>query len=100
MNITEKTGKVVGMLSVTDSQDLIVMTQNGILIRQPIRDIRVIGRNTQGVKLIRLEAGDQIADITTVAHHDDFIDDETNDELDSIQNQDTEITEVSDNTES
>jgi len=70
MNITEKTGKVIGMLSVTDSEDLIVMTQNGILIRQPVKDIRTIGRNTQGVKLIRLEEGDRIADITLVARDD------------------------------
>jgi DNA gyrase subunit A len=68
MNITEKTGKVVGMLSVVDVDDLVVMTVNGILIRQSIRDIRVIGRNTQGVKLIRLDEGDAIADITIVTH--------------------------------
>ncbi len=68
MNITEKTGKVVAMKSVLDSEDLIVITTNGILIRQPIDKIRTIGRNTQGVKLIRLEPDDKIADITTVLH--------------------------------
>ncbi len=71
MNITEKTGKVVGMLSALDTQDLVVITQNGILIRQPIKEIRVIGRNTQGVRLINLEPGDIIADITTVSHNED-----------------------------
>lgn len=100
MNITEKTGKVVGMLSVTDSQDLIVMTQNGILIRQPIRDIRVIGRNTQGVKLIRLEPGDQIADITTVAHYDDFIDNDTDNGIENEENQNSETNGMSATTES
>jgi DNA gyrase subunit A len=73
MNVTEKTGKVVGMLSALDTQDLVVITQNGILIRQPIKAIRVIGRNTQGVKLIRLEPGDIIADITTVSHNEDVV---------------------------
>lgn len=66
MNITDKTGKVVSILEITDSDDLVVMTQGGILIRQPADEIRVIGRNTQGVRLIRLEEGDTIADITTV----------------------------------
>ena len=70
MNVTEKTGKVVGMLSVVDSEDLVVMTENGILIRQPIKDIRTIGRNTQGVRLIRLDQDDSIADITVVARDD------------------------------
>ena len=73
MNITEKTGKVVGMLSVSDSQDLVVMTAKGILIRQQVSDIRTLGRNTQGVKLIRLDDGDSIADITAVNRDDDDI---------------------------
>jgi DNA gyrase subunit A len=78
MNITEKTGKVVGMLSALDTQDLVVITQNGILIRQPIKEIRVIGRNTQGVRLINLEPGDIIADITTVSHNEDVDENEKN----------------------
>jgi len=80
MNVTEKTGKVVGMLSALDTQDLVVITQNGILIRQPIKAIRVIGRNTQGVKLIRLESGDIIADITTVSHNEDVEENGENEE--------------------
>ncbi len=57
MNVTDKTGKVVSIIEVTDSDDLVVMTQGGILIRQPASEIRVIGRNTQGVRLIRLDEG-------------------------------------------
>lgn len=68
MNITEKTGKVVRLLPVMDDQDLIVITTGGILIRQDISKIRTIGRNTQGVRLIKLDKGDLIADITTIAH--------------------------------
>lgn len=75
MNITEKTGKVVSLLEITDTDDLIVMTQGGILIRQPASEIRVIGRNTQGVRLIRLDDGDTIADITSVPHDDEDVDD-------------------------
>jgi DNA gyrase subunit A len=56
------------------------MTTNGILIRQHVEDVRVIGRNTQGVKLIRLEEGDGIAAITTVTREDEEEDgDETPD---------------------
>lgn len=65
MNITRKTGDVIGMLSALDSEDLVVMTKNGVLIRQGVEAIRTIGRNTQGVRLIRLDEGDAIADITT-----------------------------------
>lgn len=71
MNVTSKTGKVVGYLSAFDSQDLVVITENGVLIRQAMKDIRVIGRNTQGVKLIRLDNADRIADIATVNKDDD-----------------------------
>ncbi|MCS6999495.1 MAG: DNA gyrase subunit A [Bacteroidota bacterium] len=63
MNITEKTGNVVALLEITDDDDLVVITKSGRLIRQPARDIRLIGRNTQGVRLIRLEEGEEIADI-------------------------------------
>lgn len=71
MNITDKTGEVVSIMEVQDTDDLVVMTTGGILIRQPVKDVRIIGRNTQGVRLIRLEEGDQIADITTVPHEED-----------------------------
>lgn len=71
MNITEKTGTLAGILEITDSDDLVVMTNNGVLIRQPVKDIRVIGRNTQGTRLIKLDSGDSIADITNVPRDED-----------------------------
>ncbi len=71
MNITEKTGPICAILEVADTEDLVVMTVNGILIRQHVEDVRISGRNTQGVKLIRLEEGDTIAAITTVTREDD-----------------------------
>ncbi len=66
MKITPKTGKVIGIVKVTDNDDLFVVTSKGIIIRQPISNISLLGRHTQGVKLIRLEQGDTIADITAV----------------------------------
>lgn len=71
MNITEKTGNICAILEVSDTEDLVVMTVNGILIRQHVDEVRLSGRNTQGVKLIRLEEGDGIAAITTVTREDE-----------------------------
>jgi len=66
MKVNDKTGKVVGILKVSDTDDLFVITARGVIIRQPVYQIRLIGRNTQGVKLIRLDPGDFISDITVV----------------------------------
>ena len=79
MNVTDKTGNICAILEVADTDDLVVMTTNGILIRQPIKDIRTLGRNTQGVRLIRLDEGDAIADITTVTREEDEIEGESSD---------------------
>ncbi len=81
MNVTEKTGKVVRLLTASDLDDLIVITQKGILIRQPVAAIRTIGRNTQGVKLIRLDEGDKIADVTIVNHENDDNEDNNENEI-------------------
>lgn len=71
MRITPKTGPITRMVIAYDTEDLVVITKNGILIRQSIENIRTIGRNTQGVKLIRLDNNDTIADITTIQDDDD-----------------------------
>lgn len=81
MNITPKTGRVVGMLSALDTMDLVVITTKGVLIRLPMNRISTIGRNTQGVKLIRLDQGDTIADITYVTRDEDSIDTNGEEEL-------------------
>lgn len=78
MNVTPKTGNVIRLLSAYDEDDLVVITVNGILIRQSMKQIRTIGRNTQGVKLIRLDSDDRIADITRVTREED-----TEDEVDN-----------------
>ncbi|MGA2297850.1 MAG: DNA gyrase C-terminal beta-propeller domain-containing protein, partial [FCB group bacterium] len=87
MNITERTGQVIQMLTALDTEDLMVITSKGIIIRQPIKEIRIIGRNTQGVRLIRLDEGDSIADITTV----------TRDESDNGNGDDDEVEQNGDN---
>ena len=66
MNVTEKTGKLVGLLGVAETEDLMISCKSGITIRMPVRGISELGRATQGVKLIRVEEGDEIAAITKV----------------------------------
>lgn len=66
LNITEKTGQLVAIKSVTDADDLMITTTSGITIRMEASDLRVMGRATQGVRLIRLDEGDEIADVTVV----------------------------------
>jgi DNA gyrase subunit A len=62
-----RNGPVVGMKSVTDNDELIVMTTGGMIIRSPISGVRTIGRNTQGVRFIALQPDDMVSDIVRVA---------------------------------
>lgn len=62
----EKVGNLVAMLEVKDSDDLIIITSNGIVNRQHVEDIRVMGRATSGVRLIRLEEGDTVSAVARV----------------------------------
>jgi DNA gyrase subunit A len=64
IHVTEKTGKLVGILAVTMQEDLIITCKSGVTIRMPVNDISEQGRATQGVKLIRVDEGDEIAAIT------------------------------------
>jgi len=66
INITDKTVDLIALKAVTDEDDLMIITQNGIAIRLAVRGVRVMGRNTQGVRLINLRGGDQIAAATQV----------------------------------
>lgn len=66
MQITEKTGKLVAITNVSDDEDLMIINRSGITIRMSIDELRVMGRATQGVKLINLRGKDYIASITTV----------------------------------
>jgi DNA gyrase subunit A len=64
INVTEKTGKLVGMMDVNEKEDLMITCKSGVTIRMKVADISEQGRATQGVKLIRLDEGDEIAAIT------------------------------------
>lgn len=67
MSVTQKTGAVVAIKAVKDDNDLMITSKSGVVIRMRVDDIRVMGRATQGVKVIRLDAKDEIADVTVVA---------------------------------
>lgn len=73
INITDKTGKLVGILNVTDSDDLMIINKSGIAIRLAVSNLRVMGRATQGVKLINLRNNDAIAAVSKVAHDDEEV---------------------------
>src|SRR5439155_19131087 len=68
INITDKTGFLVGIKAVTDANDLMIITRNGITIRMNVSDLRVMGRATQGVRLINIQENDSIAAVTKVDH--------------------------------
>jgi DNA gyrase subunit A len=68
---TDRNGKVVGMLAVTDEDDLIMISEGGIVVRIAVKDIRTMGRATQGVRFIRLEPGDKLVSIARVVKEDD-----------------------------
>ncbi|MBT8219360.1 MAG: DNA gyrase subunit A, partial [Bacteroidia bacterium] len=70
MNITSKTGSLITIKAVEDTDDLMIVTKSGITIRMPVNDIRVMGRATQGVKVINLGKGESIADVTVISASD------------------------------
>ncbi len=71
INVTEKTGHLVAIKSVTDENDLMIITKNGITIRMNVSDLRVMGRATQGVRLINIQDNDDIAAVTKVDHEEE-----------------------------
>jgi DNA gyrase subunit A len=71
INITDKTGELVGIKSVTDENDLMIITKNGITIRLNVASLRVMGRATQGVRLINVQENDAIAAVTKVDHEEE-----------------------------
>lgn len=71
MNITDKTGKLVALKNVTEDNDLLIITQSALIIRMAVSDIKLAGRNTQGVKLINIRDNDSIASVSVVAKSDE-----------------------------
>jgi DNA gyrase subunit A len=66
LNITDKTGKLASIKAVNDEDDLIIINKSGVLIRLEVKSLRVMGRATQGVKLINIKDSDSIASVTKV----------------------------------
>jgi len=71
ISITEKTGNLVSIKNVTDDDDLMIINKSGIAIRMAVQDLRVMGRATQGVKLINLKGKDSIAAVAKVMHEEE-----------------------------
>jgi DNA gyrase subunit A len=82
ISVTDKTGKLVSLKNVTDNDDLMIINKSGIAIRMEVSSLRVMGRATQGVKLINLKDNDAIAAVAKVVHDDDNIEDLENIEVD------------------
>jgi DNA gyrase subunit A len=75
ISITEKTGKLVSIKNVSDNDDLMIINKSGIAIRMEVASLRVMGRATQGVKLINLKNTDSIAALAKVVHEEDEVTD-------------------------
>ncbi|MBK6765383.1 MAG: DNA gyrase subunit A [bacterium] len=71
LKTTDKTGRMVAMKEVGDSDDLIIITEQGVVIRQNVKDIRTMSRVTQGVRVIKLDSGDKVADVAKIVNEDD-----------------------------
>lgn len=84
LNITDKTGKLIAIKSVTDDEDLMIINKSGIVIRLAVSTLRIMGRATQGVKLIDLRGNDQIAAVTKVEHVEE--EEETSENAETVEN--------------
>ena len=87
ISITEKTGDLVAIKNVDDSNGLMIINKSGIAIRMAVEDLRVMGRATQGVKLIYIKDGDSIAAVAKVIHEKD--EDQHDEELESTEENNT-----------
>ena len=71
LKTSEKVGRMIAIMDVLDTDDLLLITSHGKVIREKVEDIKVIGRNTQGVRLMRLADDDTIADVARVVREED-----------------------------
>lgn len=96
MNVTEKTGSLIAIKGVVDTDDLMIINKSGIVIRTPVSEIRVLGRATQGVRLINLKNDDSIAAVAYVENPEtaeglqDNINEIIEEAIDSIENPETD----------
>ena len=87
INVTEKTGELVTIKNVTDADDLMIINKSGIVIRIAVSELRVMGRATQGVRLISLKANDEIASVARIDHEEE---EEVEEQLDGEENPNNE----------
>jgi DNA gyrase subunit A len=80
ISVTEKTGELVAIKNVTDEDDLMIINKSGLTIRMAVSDLRVMGRATQGVRLINIKEKDSIAAVAKVMQEDDEDEDVLNDD--------------------
>ena len=76
MSLITETGKLISIMEVVEDDDLMIITDGGIMIRQSVNKLNIIGRNTQGGKLIKLEEKAQIASVTKVIKEDEVSEEE------------------------
>ena len=75
INVTDKTGELIAIKDITDKDDLMIINKSGIVIRIAASELRVMGRATQGVRLITLKGDDEIASVAKVEHEDEVLED-------------------------
>ena len=80
LNATDKTGKIVSTIEVGDKDKFVVSTKKGVVIRTSVKDIRVMGRATQGVRVIKLQDGDRVVDIAKLAGDEEVVDNSENED--------------------
>ncbi|NBC59072.1 MAG: DNA gyrase subunit A [Bacteroidetes bacterium] len=85
ISVTEKTGNLVSLKSVTDQDELMIIKKSGVAIRMSMNELRTMGRATQGVKLINIKDGDAIAAVAKI-----MVEDDENDDIKDIENQDNQ----------
>ncbi|WP_179887205.1 DNA gyrase subunit A [Bacillus sp. AFS088145] len=90
LNVTDKNGKMISLKCVSDEQDLMLITESGVMIRMPIEQISRLGRVTQGVKLIKLDQEGHVATVAIAAKEEEEIDEEAENEaeLTTLENED------------
>ncbi len=71
IKVTGKNGEAVGLMTVSDKDELLLITEKGMIVRSPVKDVRATGRSTQGVRLMRLDAGDKISSVTKIVPEDE-----------------------------
>ena len=93
LNITEKTGALISINAVNDNDDLMIINKSGLTIRMAVEDLRVMGRATQGVKLIKIKGSDSIAAVTKVMKDDEEV--KTEEGTEEVDNDETSTQEES-----